>query len=159
MSGITLRRAAPEDAHEIAAGLADLAEHLGVVTAMDAGRVLAHGFGPEARFDVMLAEAGADVLGLALYFRHFSTLRGCPGVYVQDLWVGARARGRGVGLALLKGVARRAQADWGAGYLALSVDRANEGAERFYRRAGFAAHEDDLPMYAEAAVFRDLAQG
>jgi GNAT superfamily N-acetyltransferase len=66
---------------------------------------------------VLAREAGA-VVGMALYFHNYSTFRGRPGLYLEDLYVRPQYRGRGYGRALLKhlaaiAVARRcARMEW-----------------------------------------------
>jgi GNAT superfamily N-acetyltransferase len=156
--GIKIRAARPEDAGTIHAMLAELTRELGL--AADTGStdavIRSHGFGPQARFSTLIAEAGAPV-GFALYFPHFSTLRGQPGAYVQDLWAGPACRGQRVGARLLAAVAEAALRDWGAGYLALSVHAHNAAAGRFYERLGFAAQSGEQPMILDGAGFAALA--
>jgi ribosomal protein S18 acetylase RimI-like enzyme len=72
----------------------------------------------------------------------FSTWRGAPGLYVVDLFVLPEARGRNVGLDLLRCSARRF-AKRGARFIKLEVDETNHGAERFYARLGFVKKTED----------------
>jgi len=58
-------------------------------------------FGPDALAECLLAERDGKALGLALYFRNFSTWTGKTGIYLEDLFVVPEARGLGVGKALL----------------------------------------------------------
>jgi GNAT superfamily N-acetyltransferase len=99
------------------------------------------GFGASPMFQAVLAEEAGAVTGLVLFFPEFSTLRGCPGVFVQDLYVAAPARGQGLGRKLL---ARALDAGlaWDAAYLALMVDRSNTRARVFYDRCGFVGRGD-----------------
>jgi GNAT superfamily N-acetyltransferase len=53
----------------------------------------------------LVAHDGGDVVGMALWFRNFSTWEGVHGVYLEDLYVAPAARGRGAGQALLAGLA------------------------------------------------------
>ena len=46
-----------------------------------------------------------DVVGMAIWFRSFSTWEGTAGIYLEDLYVRANARGQGHGLALLAALA------------------------------------------------------
>jgi len=43
---------------------------------------------------------------MALYFNNYSTWRGTPGIYLEDLFVYDRFRGRGYGTALLAALAQ-----------------------------------------------------
>lgn len=156
--GIRIRPARLDDAGAICAMLAELAQELGLGArfASTEAVIRRHGFGPQARFSTLLAEAEAPV-GLALYFPHFSTLRGQPGAYVQDLWTVPACRGQGLGAALLAAVAEASARDWGAGYLALSVHAHNAAAGRFYARLGFEAPTGEQPMLLQGAGFAALA--
>ena len=76
-----------------------------------------------------------DIVGMSLFFYNFSTWRGEPGVYVQDMVVSERARGLGLGRRLLLETARHASRH-GATHLRLSVDQDNAAAIGFYRSLG-----------------------
>lgn len=63
-------------------------------------------FGDDPVASVLVAEAGGVVVGMALWFRTFSTWTGLPGIHLEDLFVDPEARGSGWGRALLAGLAR-----------------------------------------------------
>ena len=115
--------------------LAELSRHEGGGAVGSVEALTEHGFGPRPLFAAVLAERGGVALGMAIYYADFSTHRGQPGVYVQDLFVDKTARGLGVGRGLLAAV-MRAQ-DWGAQYLTLGVSPDNDVAMGFYARTGF----------------------
>lgn len=115
------------------------------------------GFGPAARFACLVAGGSQNPLGLALFFPVFSTLRGMPGVYVQDLWLAPDARGQKLGQALLAAVAAQAEREWQAGYLHLTAHHHNLGAISFYTRLGFDANAQDMPLTLSGAKFSALA--
>lgn len=94
-----------------------------------------HGFGPRPLFRALIAERGGEALGMVLFYPDYSTHRGEPGLYVQDIYVAEAARGLGTGTALLAAAMR--MQDWGAKYLTLSVDPANSRAKSYYARRGF----------------------
>ncbi|MEO8244477.1 MAG: GNAT family N-acetyltransferase [bacterium] len=73
--------------------------------------------------------------GMALYFPDYSTHRGEPGLYIQDLYVSPAARGTGLARALV--AATLQQQDWGARYITLGVSPDNQPATRFYAKTGF----------------------
>ncbi len=106
-------------------------------------------FGPRPYAEVVLAEGadvGAgfsrpDVLGFALFFHNYSTFRGKPGIYLEDLFVIPEARGRGVGKALLLHV-RDIAVDRGCGRMEWAVLSWNEPAIGFYRKLGAEPMED-----------------
>lgn len=138
-ANVTIRLAEASDADTIHAGLLAMARAMGdedkiTSTASD---IRTYGFGDQPAFEVLIAEIEGAFAGLCLTFPSFSTWRGQPGIFVQDLYVDEAWRGRRIGEVLLRAVARRGKAK-GAGYLRLSVDIDNTKAEAFYERLGIA---------------------
>lgn len=102
----------------------------------DAERLREHLFGPAPVIEALLAETdGGEALGFALFFGNYSTFLTRPGVYLEDLFVIEEARGRGVGRALLREVARIAL-ERGAGRLEWTVLDWNAKAISFYEDMG-----------------------
>lgn len=128
-----------EDVETIHAALLRLGTHIGAhqeitSTPDDLRR---YGFGDKPAFSTLIAEVGGEFAGLCLHFPIFSTWMGRPGVYVQDLYVEDRFRGRRIGERLLRRIARDCRKEGGV-YLRLSVDTDNETAKTFYERLGIA---------------------
>ena len=111
-----------------------LAEGEGGQTVASEAALLTHGFGPRPLFQAVMAEAEIP-LGMAIFYPDFSTHRGEPGVYVQDIFLVPAARGTGLGPRLLAEV--MARQDFGAQYMTLVVSPANPRATLFYNRLGF----------------------
>ncbi|MCX7889465.1 MAG: GNAT family N-acetyltransferase [Rhodobacteraceae bacterium] len=131
-----IRPAGPGDVGVLRRLLQALSDQDGGPAVAPEAALLAHGFGARPLYRALLAEdAGGEALGTIVFFPDFSTHRGEPGLFVQDIYVVPAARGRGLGRALL-GAALRAQ-DWGAAYVTLGVEPANAAARRFYAREGF----------------------
>lgn len=149
MSAITLRRAWPEDAAGLNAGLRALSQSMGDMHRADDGQI-ARALGGACQ--AVLAEAGDDLAGAALFSPLFSTTRGMAGAYVSDLWVGPGWRGAGLGQRLLAAVRDEAAHEWDAGFLRLGVYADNAGARRLYARLGFveAANEHYLTLSGPA---------
>ena len=66
-------------------------------------------FGDDPVASVLVAEDGGPqgrVVGMALWFRTYSTWTGTPGIYLEDLFVQPDQRGKGLGRALLTALAR-----------------------------------------------------
>ena len=59
------------------------------------------------KFSADIAEWGGEPAGFALWFYNFSTFHGRHGIYLEDLFVEPKYRGKGIGKALLKHLARR----------------------------------------------------
>src|SRR5690348_6354410 len=133
----TIRAGEPGDADALANLIRELAvyeklEHFARATPEDLRR---HLFGPHAVAETLIAEVGAEAVGFALFFPTFSTFRGQPGLYLEDLFVRPGHRGRGIGKGLLKALARAA-AERGCGRLEWAVLDWNEPAIGFYRSLG-----------------------
>lgn len=64
---------------------------------------------------------------------------------LEDMVVDSRARGQGVGQALIRRAAEQAR-EWGCYKLALSSHLQREAAHRFYAAMGFAAHGVSLSL-------------
>ena len=148
---VTFRKAEAEDAGTIHALLLELAAQDGSVSRGSGVAILRHGFGARPLFDAILADEGGVAVGLVLYYPDYSTLRGEPGVYVQDLIVTQAARGRGLGRALLSQAMAAARAGWGAGYMILYADPGNATAQGFYAATGFERRKYAV-LLAEATV-------
>ena len=103
-------------------------------------------FGPSPSAKALVGELSGTAEGFALYFTNFSTFLAKPGIYLEDLFVRPRARGSGLGKALLSTLARIA-VDEGCGRVEWSVLDWNEPAIGFYKRLGA------VPM-SEWTVFR-----
>jgi GNAT superfamily N-acetyltransferase len=113
MTQFTLRDATPADvpdALRLVRGLAEY-EHLLHEVVMTESDLHAALFGPQPRAYAVLAHAHGAAVGLALWYYTFSTFRGRPDIFLEDLFVEPIHRGRGIGLALLRNLAQRAIAE------------------------------------------------
>ena len=54
-----------------------------------------HLFGPHPAAEAAVAEVGGEPAGFALWFSTFSTFRGQPGLYLEDIFVKPSFRGAG----------------------------------------------------------------
>jgi GNAT superfamily N-acetyltransferase len=68
-----------------------------------------HLFGDRPAAEALIAEHDDTAVGFALFFPNFSTWRGRPGLYLEDLFVEPQHRGLGIGKALLIGLAQIAR--------------------------------------------------
>jgi GNAT superfamily N-acetyltransferase len=89
----------------------------------------------EKRAEVIIGEYRGVPAGFALFFRNFSTFLGRPGIYIEDLFVKPEFRGKGLGKALLKFVARIA-AEQCCGRLEWACLNWNEPSIAFYKSQG-----------------------
>lgn len=142
IGAVRLREATPADVtviYEFICALADYERLRDHVTATPA-QLHVQLFGADPAAFVLIAEllppGGAPIaVGFALYFRSFSTFLARPGLYLEDLFVVPAARGRGIGLALMRRLARIALTRGWARF-EWSVLDWNTPAIDFYRRLG-----------------------
>jgi GNAT superfamily N-acetyltransferase len=106
---------------------------------------------------VVLAYAGEEPVGFALFFHNYSTLLGQRGLYLEDLYVRPAARGRGVGRKLLAHLARLA-VERGCGRFEWWVLDWNETAIRFYERLGAVAMDEWTTYRLTGEALERLAQ-
>ncbi|GAA3618696.1 GNAT family N-acetyltransferase [Microlunatus ginsengisoli] len=95
-------------------------------------------FGPRPAVFALVAEAGAEVVGFALWFLNFSTWEGVHGIYLEDLYVRSAYRGQGLGKALLQSLASIAVARGYARFEWWVLDW-NTPSIEFYRSMGAVA--------------------
>src|SRR5271157_467803 len=139
----SIRPARPADAATIANLVYELAvyeklEQFARATPDDFRHYL---FGPRPYAEAIVAEIDGEPVGFALFFPTFSSFRGQPGLYVEDVYVRPVHRGRGVGKALLAKLAKLAM-DRGLGRLEWAVLNWNSPAIGFYRSLGARPLED-----------------
>ena len=155
MERLTLRLAAPADAALIAELIAEHARGEGAAAC---GRPEGYARGLEERaFACVIAQREGEALGLAMFYRTFSSWAGQPGLFLEDLYVRPAARGLGIGRRLLAELARIAQ-DSGATRIDLAVREANRACA-FYTRLGLRRLPGWLIWRAEGAVLAGLAGG
>lgn len=90
----------------------------------------------EPRFaHALVAEDAGGARGFALYYFRYSSFAGQPSLWLDDLYVDAEARGRGVGAALLARLVEIARGH-GCTHLAWTAAAANPRGIAFYEREG-----------------------
>lgn len=134
---LSFRDVAPGDESLIARAVRGIAaaerlQHRVLATEADYTRLL---FGtPPALHGILALETGQPV-GVALWHTIVSTFSGKLGIYLEDVYVDERARGRGIGRAIFAHVARLAM-DRGYERVQWWVKNSNTPAVRFYERLG-----------------------
>jgi len=115
------------------------------------------GFGPQPKFRSLIAEWDGQPIGYALFFGFYSTYKG-SGIFLEDLFVQERFRGRGVGRALLSQVARIARQEDSYG-IRWEVLGWNESAIKFYKSLGCEFFDEWKQVLLEADALNRLADG
>ena len=91
--------------------------------------------------EVLFAIVEGNEVGFALFFPNFSTFLGKAGLYLEDIYVLPEYRGRGIGKAMLRELARIA-VKRGYGRFELSCLDWNTPSIEFYRSIGAEAMSD-----------------
>ncbi len=92
------------------------------------------GFGPTPLYGLLVAQMDGEVVGMALFYVRYSTWKG-KRLWLEDLIVTEKARGRGVGTALLEATIGAARQQNCSGLMWQVLDW-NESAIKFYEKFG-----------------------
>ncbi|HWJ82053.1 MAG TPA: GNAT family N-acetyltransferase [Nocardioides sp.] len=132
-----IRGAVPEDSDDILRLIRDLAEYERDLAAVENTTALIDEalFGDDPVASALVAEVDGRVVGMAVWYRTYSTWTGFPGMYLEDLYVEPEHRGAGLGRALFQALARVAVAH-GFARLEWAVLDWNAPAIRFYEALG-----------------------
>jgi GNAT superfamily N-acetyltransferase len=116
------------------------------------------GFGPQPKFRALIAEWDDKAAGYACFFHFYSTFEGKPGLFLEDLFVRDKFRGKGIGKALLARVAQIAQQENCLG-LRWEVLDWNTAAIEFYTKLGARFRKDWKVVMLVDEAFVAMAQG
>ncbi len=157
---VAIRKAAEGDVDVVFRFIQAMAEFEGRREALQATRerIREALFGTPAQAFVLLAERDGIAVGFASCFRTYSTFLGRPGLWLDDLYVDAPARGSGIGTALLRHLARLASAD-GCGRIEWSAGADNPRGLEFYRRNGATVRDHVRLCRLDQAAIARLAEG
>jgi GNAT superfamily N-acetyltransferase len=153
---IAIRLIAPGERAALAPLVAELLAHYGMTVPERAAIERALEDQPPG-VEVLVASGADGPIGLASFAQLFPGLGIAPQIYMKELYVGAAARGLGVGEALLRALAKIAEArgctrvDW-------STQRGNAGALAFYGRIGAKPVEDKVYLRLDADGIAALAR-
>lgn len=155
---LSIRNATSADAAlmlEFIRGLAEYERAPNAVIATEED-LLRDGFGRDPKYRCVIAEWDRRPAGFAFFFYNYSTWRGQPGLYLEDLFVIPEMRGKGIGKALLRRVAEIAVEEncYGIRWMVLEW---NEPAIKFYESLGAETLGDWETMLLMDAPLQQLA--
>jgi GNAT superfamily N-acetyltransferase len=118
--------------------------------------LLRDGFGERPLFQVTIAEWSGEPVGFAFWFLAYSTWRGQPTLYLEDLFVRPAARGRGIGKEMMRYLARTAL-DTGCGRFVWQVLDWNTPSIEFYESLGAKVVREWLTCRVDGDALQALA--
>jgi GNAT superfamily N-acetyltransferase len=118
--------------------------------------LLRDGFGERPLFRVTIAEWSGEQVGFAFWFLAYSTWRGQPTLYLEDLFVRPEARGRGIGKEMMRHLAGTAL-DLGCGRFVWQVLDWNTPSIEFYESLGAQVVREWLTCRVDGDALQALA--
>lgn len=157
---LLIRPARPDEAGLVLGFIRELAVYEKLPDAVIAteAEIAASLFGEHPRVFCDIAEWDGAPVGFAVWFYTYSTFSGRHGIWLEDLFVREAQRGRGIGKALMAGLARRC-VDEGLTRLAWWVLNWNEPSRVFYRSLGAKAQEEWTVKRLDGEALARLAKG
>ncbi len=159
-----IRAAERKDASLILALIRELADYEKLADQVSATeeKLVASLFAEPVFAEVLIAEAVADngamdAAGFALYFHNYSTFLGQPGIFLEDLFVRPEFRGLGIGIGLLRELAKKTIAG-NCGRLDWMVLDWNEPAIDFYHSIGARRVAGFVPYRLTGDALQKLAE-
>lgn len=98
-------------------------------------------FSSQPKAFALLAIVSGEAVGIATYYKIYSTFIAKPGIWLDDLFVYPQFRGAGAGVALLTELCVLAQKT-GCGRIDWIVARDNDRGMSFYQRSGARIFEE-----------------
>ena len=157
MPPLHIRRAAASDVPVILALIRELAAHESSTVSTTEEDLLRDGFTGEPRYHVKLGCLDAEPVGFSLYAFTYSTYRGRPVLFLEDLFVRPQHRGRGFGSALMRDLAREAVERDCARFVWEVLDW-NTEAIRFYESLGGELRRERLMTWLQGDALRAFDQ-
>ena len=154
-----IRKAAEKDIPQIISLIREFAEfeNLSDWCEVTEGKLNEAIFGANAFVQSLVAFDGETRVAYALFFPVFKSFRGERSMFLEDLYVSPNARGRGLGFAMLKEVAKIAKEqncvrmDWQA-------LKWNERAINFYKNLGAESDDENFDFRLRGEPFQNLTQ-
>ena len=156
----TIRKGMPEDVPMILRFIVELAEYEGIghrVTATEEG-LLETLFGDAPAAETVLASVDGDPVGFAVFYQTFSTVLGKRGLHLDDLYISPMWRGKGLGTALLRWLAKLAL-ERNCGRLEWWCMKDNARALEFYDRIGALKHDEVFILRLQEEAIAAFAAG
>ncbi len=158
MNELIIRMATETDVPMILTFIRELADYENMLEEVVATEELLREWLFERRkAEVIFGELAGEPVAFALFFHNFSTFLGRAGIYLEDLYVSPKMRGRGFGKRMLRHLARLA-VERGCGRLEWWCLDWNKDSIAFYLSLGAEAMSDWTVYRVAGDGLRKLAE-
>jgi len=160
LSNVTVRTAIKNDAATILFFIRELAiyekaEHEVLATEATITETI---FSEDSHVNALICELDGKAIGIAIYFYNYSTWLAKPGLYLEDLYVSADARGKGAGKLLLQELAKIAL-EKGCGRFEWSCLDWNTPSRDFYESIGAVSQDEWVGYRMSGETLINFAAG
>lgn len=131
-------------------------DNLGEYCTVTEERLYVAMFGARSVTEGLIALDGQAAVGYALFYPNFSSFRGDRGLHLDDIYISKEYRGKGIGEAMLKQIAREA-ASRGFERIDFHVLDWNSPAVEFYRKLGAVSNDEETHFKFAGDAFEKLA--
>ena len=149
---VTIRQIVPADIDAVLVLMRELAEYEGLSHYFQLTReaLARYCFTTPARLDILVAVREESLVGYAAYMTQLSPWAGREYLFVDDVYVAASERGRGVGALLMKrigeiGTDRGMDVRW-------HVETENVSAQKFYRSLGSQLRSRFIAYWSQESI-------
>jgi GNAT superfamily N-acetyltransferase len=155
---LSIRPALVRDVPMLRTMIHEFAEFERLPVAATEEALLRDGFSQSPKFRVLLAEWDGEAAGYALFFDYYSSFEGRAGLFLEDIYVRERYRGKGIGKALLARIASLAaqQNCFGVRWQVLDW---NTPAIDFYKSLGATFLDEWKTVSLDGDALEHLARG
>ncbi len=159
MSAVTIREATRDDSGVALALLYELAEYEKLTDKFKLTREIIERdfFGPEAACHCDLACVDGVPVGVIIWHRTYASFAAARGIFLDDIFVQPRHRGKGIGKLFFAHLARRAHAI-GATHIDWFVLDWNKPSIEFYERLGAEQPKGWLSYRLDGPALKSLAE-
>jgi GNAT superfamily N-acetyltransferase len=152
-----IRFANRSDAPLILEFIKELAEYENMSSDVVAtSEALEHTLFEQKAAEVIIGEYQNQPIAFALFFHNYSTFRGQPGIYLEDIFVRPQARGKGFGKMMLSFLAKLA-VERKCGRLEWACLDWNEPSIQFYKKMGAIPLDEWMVFRLHNEALKDLA--
>lgn len=114
-------------------------------------------FGERKIVEGLVCFDGETLISYAIFYPSFASFRGERGVYLEDIYIAPTHRGKGIGEAMLKEIARYGK-EIGAVRMDFQVLDWNEPAIKFYKKLGAESNADETHFKVSGEAFKNLTE-